>query len=53
VAVENFIRAAAKAPGEEHPAVGSGRDVRFEGEKVSGYALLGEKGVLHAVAFAG
>jgi len=51
--VRDFIEAAAKAPHEEHPAVGSGRDVRFEVNGVSGYALVGQEGVLHAAVFAG
>ncbi len=50
--VRDFIEAAVKARHEEHPAVGSGRDVRFEEDGVSGYALLVERGVLHAAAFA-
>jgi hypothetical protein len=52
-AVRSLIEAAAKAPHEEHPAVGAGRDVRFEEDGISGYALIGERGVLHAAAFAG
>jgi hypothetical protein len=40
-------------PLEEHQAVGSGRDTRFEEDEISGYALIGERGVLHAAAFAG
>jgi hypothetical protein len=52
-AVRSFIEAAAKAAHEEHQAVGSGRDVRFEDDGISGYALIGERGVLHAAAFAG
>ncbi len=51
--VRDFIEAAAKARHEEHPAVGSGRDVRFEEDRVSGYALVVERGVLHAAAFVG
>jgi hypothetical protein len=51
-AVRSFIDATAKAAREEHPAVGMGKDVRFEGGGVSGYALIGERGVLHAAAFA-
>jgi hypothetical protein len=51
-AVRGFIEAAAKAAQEEHRAVGAGRDVRFEAEGISGYALLGERSVLHAAAFA-
>jgi hypothetical protein len=30
-----------------------GRDVRFEEDAISGYALIGEESVLHAAAFAG
>jgi hypothetical protein len=52
-AVRSFIETAAKAAHEEHQAVGSGRDVRFEDDGISGYALIGERGVLHAAAFAG
>jgi hypothetical protein len=52
-AVREFIEAAARAPREEHPAVGSGRDVRFEADGIWGYALVSEEGVLHAAAFAG
>jgi ARG and Rhodanese-Phosphatase-superfamily-associated Protein domain len=52
-AVRSFMEAAAKAAHEEHQAVGAGRDVRFEEGGISGYALLGEEGVLHAAAFAG
>jgi hypothetical protein len=52
-AVRSFIEAAAQAAHEEHQAVGAGRDVRFEGDGISGYALIGEMGVLHAAAFAG
>ena len=51
-AVREFIQAAAKAPREEHPAVGSARDLRFEADGISGYALVCEEGVLHAAAFA-
>jgi ARG and Rhodanese-Phosphatase-superfamily-associated Protein domain len=43
-AVREFIEAAAKAQHEEHPAVGCGRDVRFEADGISGYALIGEEG---------
>ncbi|HSK84398.1 MAG TPA: DUF6569 family protein, partial [Rubrobacter sp.] len=52
-AVRSFIEAAAQAAHEEDQAVGAGRDVRFEGDGISGYALIGERGVLHAAAFAG
>jgi hypothetical protein len=51
--VRNFIEDAANAAHEEHQAVGAGRDLRFEGDGISGYALIGEAGVLHAAAFAG
>jgi hypothetical protein len=50
--VEQFISTAATAVHEEHRPVGSGRDLRFEAKGVSGYALIGESGVLHAAAFA-
>ena len=52
-AVRSFIEEVVKAAHEVHQAVGSGRDVRFEGDEISGYALIGERGVVHAVAFAG
>ena len=52
LAVKGFIEAAATAAHEQHPAVGLGKDVRFEGDGISGYALIGERGVLHAAAFA-
>ena len=52
-AVRSFIEAAAQAAHEEDQAVGAGRDVRFEGDGIWGYALIGERGVLHAAAFAG
>ena len=51
--VRSFIEAAAEAAHEEHRAVVAGRDVRFERGGISGYALFGERGVLHAAAFAG
>ena len=51
-AVRSFIEAAAKGTLEEHQAVGAGRDVRFEKGGISGYALIGEEGVLHAAALA-
>jgi hypothetical protein len=50
--VEEFILTVAETRLEEHPAVGLGRDVRFEAEGLSGYALVGDRGVLHAAAFA-
>lgn len=51
-AVGRFVLAAATAGHEEYRAVGSGRDLRFEAEGLSGFALIGERGVLHAAAFA-
>ena len=51
-AVRSFIEEAAKAALEEHQTVGAGRDVMFEGDGLSGYALIAERGLLHA-AFAG
>ena len=51
-AASEFIHRAATATYEEHRAVGSGRDLRFEGAGLSGYALIGERSVLHATAFA-
>jgi hypothetical protein len=53
LAVRSFIEAAAKAAHEEHQVVGAGRDVRFEEDGISGYALIGQEGVLHAAAFGG
>jgi hypothetical protein len=52
-AVRSFIEAVAKVAHEEHQAIGAGRDVRFEDDEISGYALVGERGVLHAAAFVG
>jgi hypothetical protein len=52
-AVRSFIEAAAKAAHDEHQVVGAGRDVRFEEDGISGYALIGQEGVLHAAAFGG
>jgi hypothetical protein len=51
-AVRSFIEAAADSAHRVHQAVGAGRDVKFEGEGISGYALIGQRGVLHAAAFA-
>jgi hypothetical protein len=51
-AVRNFIEAAAETAHREHQAVGDGRDVRFEGDGIAGYALIGQRSVLHAAAFA-
>ena len=51
-AVRSFIEAAAETAQREQQAVGAGRDVRFEGDGIAGYALIGQSGVLHAAAFA-
>jgi len=50
--VRSFIQAAAETAHREQQAVGAGRDVRFEGDGIAGYALIGQSGVLHAAAFA-
>ena len=51
-AVRSFIQTVAATAHREHQAVGAGRDVRFEGDEISGYALIGQRGVLHAAACA-
>ena len=51
-AVRNFIQTVAETAHREHQAVGAGRDVKFEGDEISGYALIGQRGVLHAAACA-
>ena len=50
---KSFVSDVAAARQERHPAVGAGEDVRFEAQKVSGYALVADGSVLHAAAFAG
>jgi hypothetical protein len=45
-AVRSFIEMVAKATHEAHHTVGSGRDVRFEDDGISGCALIGERGVV-------
>lgn len=50
--VRGFVEAVAETAHSEHQAVGAGCDVRFEGEGISGYALIGQRGVLHSAAFA-
>lgn len=50
--VEKFMSGVSETRRELHPAVGEGTDVRFETEELSGYALVADGGVLHAVAFA-
>ncbi|MGI8650792.1 MAG: ARPP-1 family domain-containing protein [Rubrobacter sp.] len=51
--IRGFVRRLASADSEEHATVGVGRDFRFEGDGLSGYALLDEERVLHAAAFVG
>ena len=51
-AVRGFIQAVAETAHKEHQAVGAGRDVKFKGDEISGYALIGQRGVLHAAACA-
>jgi hypothetical protein len=51
-AVRSFIQTVAETAHREHQAVGAGRDVKFEGDEISGYALIGQTGVLHAAACA-
>ena len=48
---EEFVSEVATAPQEQHAAVGEGTDVRFETERLSGYALCNGASVLHAAAF--
>lgn len=48
-----FVSDVAAARQEHHAAVGEGEDVRFEAERISGYALVAGGRVLHAAAFAG
>ncbi len=50
-AAEGFVSEVATAPQEQHAAVGEGTDVRFETERLSGYALCDGASVLHAAAF--
>jgi len=50
--VRAFIEVTANAAHEEHQTVGDGRDLRVGVDGISGYALIGDVGVLHA-AFAG
>ncbi len=51
-AVRSFLEAAAETAHRDQQAVGAGRDVRFEGDGIAGYALIDQRGVLHAAAFA-
>lgn len=49
--VEKLLAAVARSRYEAHPAVGTGVDVRFEREGLSGYALVEGGDVLHAAVF--
>ncbi len=49
----DFIEAAISAKQSEHPAVGSGLDLRLESEDASGYALVEGERLVHAAVFAG
>jgi hypothetical protein len=51
-AVRSFLETTAETAHREQQAAGAGRDVRFEGDGIAGYALIGQRGVLHAAAFA-
>ncbi len=51
--VERFLPGVLAARHEKHPAVGEGTDLRFEGEGISGYALVYEDSAVHVAAFAG
>lgn len=51
-AANSFLAAMIGSRAEQHPAVGSGKDVRFSSSALSGYALIHEQNVLHAAAFA-
>ena len=51
-AVRDFLEVTAETAHREQQAAGAGRDVRFEGDGIAGYALIGQRGVLHAAAFA-
>jgi hypothetical protein len=46
-----FVEAVSRATSTVYPAVGAGRDIRFEGGGVVGAALETKMGVVHAVAF--
>ena len=52
-AVDKLIEGVAQERREQHPAVGEGTDVRFEGDGITGYALVADGSILHAAAFAG
>jgi hypothetical protein len=47
---EDFLAALAAAPGEEGPSLGTGRDVRIEGDRVCGCVLVAGD-VVHLTAF--
>jgi hypothetical protein len=46
-----FVEAVSRATCTVYPAVGAGRDLRFEGGGIVGAALETKMGVVHAVAF--
>jgi hypothetical protein len=48
---ERFVEAVSRATCTVYPAVGAGRDLRFEGGGIVGAALETPKGVVHVVAF--
>jgi len=48
---QRFLDALSRAECTAYPAVGAGRDLRFEGSGVVGAALDTNEGVVHAVAF--
>jgi len=48
--VRDFIQTVAETTLGEQRAAGAGRDVKLKGDEISGYALIGQKGVLHAAA---
>jgi len=49
--LQRFVEAVSCATCTVYPAVGAGRDLRFEGGGIVGAALETTKGVVHAVAF--
>jgi hypothetical protein len=49
--VRRFLEWVQKAPGESHPSLGLGENVRFENNSVSGASLVHEGRVLHLSAF--
>ncbi|MEW6079086.1 MAG: DUF6569 family protein [Thermodesulfobacteriota bacterium] len=47
-----FIAAVKSASAESHPSVALGRDIRFESDRVNGFALIHEDTLLHLSSFA-